>query len=123
MQSTDTTLDAAATGLSLMCLIHCLLLPVAGAVLPLAGALAEMEWIHKALVLSAFPITALAMMRHGKAMTALSFMVPAGAGLSLLFAAGFIEALEAVETPVTVIGASLLAGAHIWRWFNRRAIQ
>jgi hypothetical protein len=122
-QTTVSTLDASAAGLSLMCLIHCLLLPVFAAFLPVAGVLAEMEWIHKALVLTALPITALAIARHRTGKVRFSFVLPAVLGLALLLAAGFVEELHEFETPLTVAGAVLLASAHIWRWMNRSAVR
>ena len=118
-QTTDSTLDASAAGLSLICLAHCLLLPVIGAFLPLAGVLAEMEWIHKVLALSALPITAIAIVRHRTSKVGLSFIAPAVLGLSLLLAAAFVETLHDFETPLTIAGALLLSAAHIWRWANR----
>ena len=80
-----------------------------------------MEWIHKVLVLTALPITSLAVMRHpGKA--GLSFILPAVLGLSLLSAAAFVERVEEFETPLTTAGAVLLAGAHIRRWMSRNSV-
>ena len=104
-----------------MCLVHCLVLPVVAAFLPLAGALAEMEWIHKVLALTALPITVLAIIRHRNGKVGISFALPAVLGLSLLLAAGFVERLEDFETPLTTIGAMILAAAHIWRWMGRKA--
>ena len=119
-QTTDSALDASATGLSLLCLIHCLLLPVLAAFMPLAGVFAEMEWIHKVLVLTALPITVLAIVRHRQSKAVLSFIIPAVLGLALLFAAGFAEELHEIETEITAVGGVLLAGAHIWRWMNQQ---
>ncbi|MEM9168251.1 MAG: MerC domain-containing protein [Pseudomonadota bacterium] len=119
MRTGASTLDGSAVGLSLLCLIHCLALPVLAAFMPVAGVWAEAEWIHQILVLIAIPITALAALGHRQSAVGLSFIVPAVLGLALLLAAGFIEALHDFETPLTVIGATLLASAHIWRWANR----
>ena len=119
--STNSALDGSATGLSLICLLHCLLLPVIGAALPLAGTLAEMEWIHKALVLTALPITALAIKRHHQSKVPFSFAIPAIIGLALLLTSGFVEEVHDFETPITAAGAILLGGAHIWRWINRES--
>lgn len=121
MKANARTLDGAAVGLSFMCLIHCLALPVTSAFLPLAGVLAEAEWIHQLLVLTALPVTALAIARHGKSSVGLSFIAPAVLGLMLLLAAAFLDALHDFETPLTVAGAILLASAHAWRWAHRRA--
>ena len=121
--STDSTLDASAAGLSFLCLVHCLLLPVISAFLPLAAVLAEAEWIHKTLVLTALPITAIAIMRHRNSNVGVSFILPAVLGLSLLLAAGFVESLHDFETPLTTVGAILLASAHIWRLLQRNDSQ
>ncbi len=102
-----------------MCLIHCLALPVLGAFLPLAGVMAEAEWIHQVLALTALPITALAALRHRKSKARISFIIPATLGLALLLAAGFVEALHDFETQLTIVGAILLASAHAWRWARR----
>ena len=119
MKSRAATLDASAVSLSLMCLIHCLALPVMSAFLPLAGAIAEIEWIHKALVLIAIPVTGLALTYHRKTQKRLLFVVSALVGLSLLLVAAFVERLEDHETLLTTIGATVLAFAHTWRWLNR----
>ncbi|MEQ1489463.1 MAG: MerC domain-containing protein, partial [Terricaulis sp.] len=48
-------LDATGLGLSALCLVHCLALPVAALSLPLAGQLAEAEWVHWLMVGLAAP--------------------------------------------------------------------
>ncbi len=82
----------------------------------MAGVLAENEWIHKAFVITVLPISGFMIARgkctHGRTV----FVALAVSGLSLLIAGAFIEQLEAYETPLTVIGALLLACAHLWRW-------
>ena len=110
------TLNASAIGLSGLCLIHCLALPVLAAVSPLAGLLAEAEWLHRALVLMAAPITLYAITRDRTAKVGPAFTLFAGVGLATLLAAAFIEALHDFETVLTTLGAGLLAGAHLWRW-------
>ncbi len=121
MNARASALDVSAVGLSSLCLVHCLLLPVASAALPLAGALAEAEWVHRVLVLMALPITAFAIMRHRDAPMRLVFIAPACLGLSLLLAAAFAEPLHAFETQLTVAGALLLATTHMGRWASRHA--
>ncbi|RIJ27386.1 MerC domain-containing protein [Henriciella algicola] len=109
-------LDASAITLSGLCLVHCLALPALAVALPLAGLWAEQEWVHQIFALSALPITVFAMTRpfHEGART--SFILLAGIGLALLIGAAFIEGLHDLETPLTVVGALLLATAHIRRW-------
>lgn len=113
---TNRVLDASAITLSGLCLVHCLALPALAVALPLTGLWAEQEWVHQVFALSALPITVFAMTRpfHEGART--SFILLAGSGLALLIGAAFIEGLHDLETPLTVMGALLLATAHIRRW-------
>lgn len=121
MHSKSSGLDPSAIGLSGLCLLHCLGLPFLAAFLPHAGLLAEAEWIHRALALVALPITALALLQHKEARVGLGFVLPAILGLSLLLAAAFAGSLEAWETGLTTLGATLLGAAHLWRWSRRTA--
>jgi len=109
-------IDASAITLSGLCLIHCLALPLAAAFLPVAGVLAEAEWVHKAFVAAALPISGFAILRSLNSPGGGIFSALAIAGLGLLVAAAFVENLHDHETPLTVTGAGLLASAHIWRW-------
>ncbi|MEM1105092.1 MAG: MerC domain-containing protein [Pseudomonadota bacterium] len=110
--------DVGAVGLSSLCLVHCLALPVLSAVSPVFGTMAEAEWIHQVLVLIALPISIAAMVRGGGRV----FIALASAGLALLVASAFVEALHDYETPLTVLGASLLAAGHLWRLFRQHAV-
>ena len=121
MNTSVSALDTSAIGLSGLCMIHCLALPLVGAALPIAGSLAEAEWIHKLFVLTALPITLFAIARHQTSNARLFFMAPALLGLALLLAAAFVEELHDLETALTVTGAVLLGSAHAWRWANRNA--
>ena len=109
-------LDASAVGLSGLCLIHCLALPLMAAALPLAGVVAEAEWVHRVFVAAAVFISGFAIFRSLTAKGGLLFPLTAATGLALLCAAAFAEPLHAFETPLTVLGALILAFAHIWRW-------
>lgn len=118
--SSALAIDASAITLSGLCVIHCLALPLIAAFLPLAGTWAEAEWVHKLFVAVALPLSGFAIVRGMRSRGSPIFMGLAIAGLSLLIASAFVEALHEVETPVTVVGALLLASAHIWRWFHHR---
>ncbi len=109
-------LDASAVGLSTACLAHCLALPMLGVALPVLGVLGEQEWLHKSFVLLALPITGFAIWRSLRADRFWGFAVTALAGLALLLAGAFVERWEMHETMLTVIGALVLAAAHLWRW-------
>ena len=110
------TADASAITLSSLCLFHCLALPLLATVLPVAGVFAEAEWLHKALVLMALPVSGFVILRSKDQQYAAGFTVLAIAGLAPLVAAAFVEPLHDYETPLTVIGALMLASAHILRW-------
>jgi hypothetical protein len=113
------TLDVSAITLSTLCLLHCLALPLLSAFLPLAGALAEAEWLHRTFVLIAAPITLLAI-RHGSGKSAApGFKVLALTGLGLLAAGAFFNARDDHEVFLTTLGGLLLATAHAWRWSRR----
>ena len=118
--TSSSTLDVSAIGLSSLCLIHCLALPVLTAVLPVAGVLAEAEWIHKLLVLLALPVSSVVIWTSLRAERNFVFIGCVAAGLALLVGAAFIEVLHDVETPLTVAGAGLLAGAHGYRFANHK---
>lgn len=108
--------DASALTVSSLCLIHCLAAPVLAGVLPMAGAWAEAEWVHKVFVLLAIPISGYAVFAKGVRFRDRLFIFLVTAGLALLTASAFIEALHDYETPMTAVGALLVAAGHIWRW-------
>ena len=109
-------IDGSAIALSSLCLIHCLLLPVMSAALPIAGVWAEAEWVHKAFVIAALPIAflALASRRINLGIGALIAL-----GCVLLVAGAFVEAWHDYEVLLTTFGAVLLAVGHAWRWFYK----
>lgn len=111
-------LDASAIGLSGLCLIHCLALPLAAVALPFLGAWSKAEWVHLVFVALAAPLSGLALLRghHDRPRALLGL---AAAGLGLLFVGAIGWAGEAWETTLTVIGGLLLASAHGWNWLRQ----
>jgi len=104
--------DIAAIGLSSLCLVHCLALPLMASLLPLAGAWAEAPWVHWAFALTAAPISLWALTRR----PAVWPLGLGAAGLLLLFAGAAEFPGHETETVVTVAGGLLLACAHILNW-------
>jgi hypothetical protein len=102
--------DLAGCGLSAACLAHCLALPVLASIAPAFGAAAEAEWVHWVFVAVAAPVAAFAFLRPRVSTTA---RVMAVSGLVLLVAGAAEFPSHELETPVSVAGALLLAGAHI----------
>ncbi len=107
-------IDRAAIGFSLVCVVHCALLPVAAISLPMLGLLADAEWVHWLFVsLSILAAITIALIAHDA--HAPSFMIPASIGIGLLLLALVSESLGLGETAPTVSGAMLLASAHLYR--------
>ena len=122
-QSTTMTLDGAAVALSFGCIVHCLGLPILAALLPVLAEAGELEWVHKAFVITALPISFLAIRRTAGAQGGVLVWVGILAGISLLVLGAFVEALHDFETPLTIAGAMVLAGSHIVRWRLHRAAR
>ncbi len=108
--------DYSAMGVSGLCILHCLAVPALAGVLPLAGAWADAEWAHKALVLVAIPISAYAALIRGVYFRDRIFVVFVMLGLALLTVAAFAESFHDIEKMLTAVGAFILAGSHLWRW-------
>lgn len=113
----SSVLDTVAVGLSGLCLVHCLALPLLIALLPLVGAtLIDHESFHQIILIAVVPTTAIALgsgyIRHRRAAIAALGAVGIGA---LAFAAFALHALHAhaMETWITVAGGLILAVAHI----------
>lgn len=113
-------LDLCAAGLSTLCLLHCLALPLLVAVLPLAAQAADNELVHRVLVVAAVPVSLRVIWKTLPVDGSGLFIGAALGGLGLLLVGAFIEALEAYEQPITVAGGLLLGSAHLWNWVRQR---
>ncbi|WP_082701122.1 MerC domain-containing protein [Erythrobacter sp. YT30] len=113
MQSTVNT-DRAAAAFSIICIAHCLALPVLAFALPVAGTLAEVEAIHITFAILAIVTSASIPLRSADGRTAM-FLIPASLGIGLITSALFADALGLSETAMTVSGALLLSFAHLRR--------
>lgn len=121
IRSVSNVIDASAITLSGLCVVHCLALPLLAVLLPIAGIWAEAEWVHKTFVILALPLSGIAILRGIESRRWALFAGLAVTGLALLIGAAFVEALHHIETPLTVLGATALAAAHIWRWAHHRS--
>jgi hypothetical protein len=109
-------IDLGAAGLSGLCLVHCLALPLLAGFLPLAGALSDKHLIHQMMALTAVPLSLFAVILRPKTGRERAFFPLVLSGLGLLLMGAFIEAVEEYERLLTVTGAVLIAAGHIQRW-------
>lgn len=114
--------EHAALGASLLCLVHCLALPLVFAALPAIASILPIDSSFHLLMLAiAVPASGAALVtgrsRHG----AWWPLLLGGAGLSLLAVGVLRFGDTALETPLTVTGAIVLAVAHLSNMRLRRA--
>ncbi len=115
-------LDLYAAGLSALCLLHCLALPLLVTVIPLAAQTAESELVHRLLVFATVPVSLRVVWKTSALRRNWLFVGSVLAGLALLLLAAFGEAVSAYEEPITVVGGVLLCSAHLWHWARQRGI-
>ncbi len=112
--------DGLAVGASVLCLIHCLVLPILIAALPALAARLDLgEGFHLGVLAFALPISAVALGEGWRRHRGLTPLAVGAFGLMLLAAGLAFEDWVAVETGVTVAGSLLLAGAHVANWRGR----
>lgn len=119
----STLLDGAAIGASLLCLLHCIGLPILFALLPAMATigLPTTEWLHLALLLTAIPVSALALVGGWRAHGAVVPILLGTTGLAGLAAGLAFGSVPGAETALTVVGSLALALAHIGNWRRLRA--
>lgn len=114
--------DKTAILLSSLCLVHCLVLPLAVSLLPWPAVLVERETaVHRWLLLAIVPISALTLVRgcarHGH-WTVLGL---GAAALGVLVTATQLDdTAEWMETGLTVLGSAVLSASHL---MNLRALR
>lgn len=112
-------IDAAegfAIGGAILCLVHCLFLPVLLAWMPMVGTMVDPRFdFHLWTVILVGPLSAwllLSMIHHRrKLLLTLGF-----AGLALLILALLMPLSEGQEVIMSVCGSILLASAHLFNW-------
>lgn len=113
------TLDLVAAILSSLCLIHCIAVPVAIALLPaLALVVPDVEWLHAALLLIAVPASGLALWRGWQVHRSPVPVRTGALGLLVMATALFAIPHSLTEVMLTVGGGLLVATGHL---FNLRA--
>lgn len=113
-------MDGAGVALSTACLIHCLVLPLAFALLPSwSTALSLPEEVHVVMVGIALPLSGYVLLtsRHGKGR--FEWRIAIGlAGMALMLGALWVEG-ALLETVLTTLGAAWVATAHVLNWRSR----
>lgn len=115
-------LDFASVGLSGLCVVHCLALPLIAAALPLAGALADAPWVHPVLVLIAAPLSFWAI-HSSRAWRKFAVVALVVTGLILLALAAFVPELAGLDAVLSVIGALSIAAAHLVNYLSMRSVH
>lgn len=112
--------DKSAIGLSLLCTLHCLAMPLAVVLLPSIAALPLAdETFHYWMLFAVLPISAYALTIGCRKHQRYRLLLIGGMGLLLMCFAAFAgHALlgESGEKTLTVIGAMLLALGHAWNY-------
>ncbi|MEL7518737.1 MAG: MerC domain-containing protein, partial [Pseudomonadota bacterium] len=103
--------DRAAVALSLLCIVHCVALPVMALALPVLAVVGDMEWVHWVFAVLAV-LASSTVVAISPAARTLGFLIPAGLGASLVVFGLFAEQFGIEEAIPTVIGGVLLAFAH-----------
>jgi hypothetical protein len=117
MQLTSLKMDKAAVGLSLMCVAHCLLTPIAIVMLPALGAtFLEDERFHYVILFLVLPTSLLALAIGCRKHRRIEIVLIGLTGLSILFSVVIIgeESLGKFgEKATTVLGTLIIAFAHV----------
>ena len=116
-------LDIYAVGMCTLCLAHCIVLPLAATLLPIAGLMSNDELVHRLLVLLAAPATVWLVYKTALVKLNSMFIFGALTGLGLLLTAAFVEALSKFEVPLTLAGATILGFSHLQRWLRLRRFR
>ena len=120
MKNLQTLSDKVAISLSLLCVMHCLLAPLAVVLLPAAVAVSlSDEALHLWILVAVVPVSAIALTLGCKKHKRYSLLSIGALGLFILCAAALLGhdmLSEHLEKLLTVIGAGLIALGHLWNY-------
>lgn len=112
-------LELTAGGLSGLCLVHCVALPLVSVLLPGLG-FAESDGVHLALLTLAAPL-AIAVLAVGRRRHAARWPLAAGTGGLVLMGLALLAPTEVAERVVAISGGAALIAAHVGNWRLRHA--
>lgn len=122
--SESAALDGAAATLSSLCLVHCLLLPLLGVLLPALPAGSVLHgpvWLHWLLIGTALPFSIYALWRGLESHGSRWPLLLAVAGFLVMMAGALLHDGGLAEPGLTVGGGLLVALAHWRNWMARPA--
>lgn len=127
MKTEQVVSDRLAIGLSLVCAIHCLVLPFILILLPgiVVLQLLNNDIFHALIIIAVLPISIYTLTLGCRQHKCYQLLVPGIAGLLLLVTAvilGEETAGEFGEKFLTVLGASLVAIGHLWNYRLRHKL-
>ena len=112
--------DKAAISLSFLCVVHCLVLPLAVVLIPSMAALPlQDESFHLWMIFAVIPISIFALTMGCKNHERYQLLIIGGLGLVVLASAALLGhdwLGEELEKAFTVIGAVIIAAAHMWNY-------
>lgn len=114
-ETDDVRLDRMAIGLSLVCLVHCLALPVIVLIAPALGSVVvgTESPVHWVLLCLALPVSGYALWHGYRHHHDRGALLLGGAGLALMLTAVSHLIAPSLETPLTVVGVLALLAAHL----------
>ena len=120
MNNLQSLSDKSAIGLSLLCTVHCLAMPLALVLLPsIAGLPLADETFHYWMLITVLPVSAYALTVGCKKHQRYHLLLIGGLGLFILAFAAFAghDLLgETGEKTLTVLGAVILSLGHLWNY-------
>lgn len=110
-------LDGAAASVSLLCLVHCLALPLLIAALPaLSQVLAVPEGFHRGVALVALPASSVALLSGFRRHRNIRALALAAVGLGAIGWGAFGAKSAGAELAATVFGSVIVSVAHVVNW-------
>ena len=120
MNQVQSKVDILAVSLSVLCILHCLLLPIMVIALPSMASLFFVDEVfHTWMVIAVIPISGIALYRGWKKHQVLKIGTIGFMGLLLLSCAAFLGhdfISENDERFLTIIGTTIITLAHIWNY-------
>lgn len=120
-----TTMDATGVGVSVLCMIHCLALPVAAVAAPmlvpgLVQTLGVGHGVHQWLLILAAPVSLGGLWWSNRVThSGRTLLLAAAVGLALMTLGATHLISHMMSTVVSLVGVTILAAAHIHNWRSR----